>query len=772
MEYGWFGRRLRVALFLALAGVLLAQGVAGADRIPRIMFVGDSWCGFMFGFRSIKKALDDPEFASDGLSRWIETGASTAIMGAKAYEYLWPQRRQDVIDALQALPTVDIVVMTLGGNDFSGSFPVTFPGGYVREVDWYDWYRENHDGDPNNDWPESILHNQFKNDMRQIIQYILGVRPDIKIALCGYDFTCRRVNDRCNGLLTIPEQTGGLVRFEQVKRELAEEFPGRVIYVQTAGLMQHHFGYFTSNEWGTGTSGPWPAPRSLSEVDVPPGVAPLPGDHRNGYTPWPGGDPNWQDPRAAYIDDDIHLVEEGYDVFAKHIVRTIVREWLNYPRALYILPQAPSGNTQQFRVIFSHPVTGVDVTDFSATAAKAVSVQSVTQGSTAEEWVVTVALNGALEAQLQVEDDDTIVRSDDNTLPLGGPGVGNGVYAYNGEWTFTDLLRPADDDFVGSLEYLNTVMEPYIKTFVPDISFAPDRFDVNGNFVMDGGSMQEPYKIPGNAVLESYEFGLIRYCLDHPTIDLSGRGGLKAADVVAAWQNNIVKAQACLGGLGSIADSFLPGLDTLVAGYYTLGDGDSTFFATTLLTLLAAIDNFPVGVTAPDPADFIGFPDLLSRTADADKDGWTNEQEYAYFYPDGIEAYAAAALDPSRQPRRGVGMYEEGEHVRLALLDHPAYDSTFQWYRDGVALAAKSMNAGVNERCLDLFPVTEADAGSYTCVYQVGQGVGVNRVLVNRTYGPIQIRVGATIPAASGLGLLALGGVLAAVATRRARGSR
>ena len=107
-------------------------------------------------------------------------------------------------------------------------------------------------------WPEQALFDQLKSDMQQILQHILAQRPDIRVAVVGYDRTCRKSYQRPG--LTIVRQNQGLLKMEETKRDLCvamaqlPEYAGRVEYIQNMGLIQNKYGYFTSNEWGdTGT---------------------------------------------------------------------------------------------------------------------------------------------------------------------------------------------------------------------------------------------------------------------------------------------------------------------------------------------------------------------------------------------------------------------------------------------------------------------------------------------------------------------------------------
>ena len=153
------------------------------------------------------------------------------------------------------------------------------------------------------------------------------------------------------------------------------------------------------------------------------------------------------------------------------------------------------------------------------------------------------------------------------------------------------------------------------------------------------------------------------------------------------------------------------------------------------------------------------FPTILAKTADADKDGWTNEQEYAYFACEGAGAYAAAACNAAIQPKTGAGTYERDDPARIAMLgagaQSPAWDSTFQWFRNGAPLADDGNINGSATRCLNILAMTPELTGSYTCAYQV-PGTPDPKLRVPATYGPIQVRGVEALAAAGGLGLAAM----------------
>ena len=734
-------RFVRISVLLLAVSLLAPGALADAAPIPRILLVGDSWTGFLLAFRSFRSVM--PEYA--GLDRWVEVGNRTAVMGARAFELHDPAYLATLTDELTRYPNIDVVVMTLGGNDFMRGLPNVLPWNPGRTVSFYDWWRDNTDGNPDNDWDADLLYSRLKADIAFIVDYILAVRPDIRVLILSYDYGARPPKPGHD--YTIEEQHLAFVEMDRRKREIAEERE-RVDFVQNYGMMQYSFGV------------------PDADPPLPPGSVPYPGDAPD-WDPWPGGLPQYLSPLEAYIDQDIHLTEEGYAILARRALDLYVEAWLNYPKALQVLPLGAKSGQQQYRVVFTHAVAGVDAGDFEAfveggKGLKALEVVSVDpETGPAEEYVVTVNTVGVSgEVLLRVLDDDSIVRSDTGA-PLGGPGAGNGVFEFNGVYTFVDIPLPEDEDFEGALLFLYMASQAY-EHLLYGFSFAPDRFDANGNFLLEGNITSEPYIIPGNGLLERYEFMLLQACLERPDLDLSGGGGATYAGVRAAWERNLAQIQYTLGGAGGLADVILPGLDTVLAAYMTMGGFNEKLLVTTLITLLAGIEEFPTNIQLGglDQSLYTYLPQWLSSAGDADGDGFTNEQEYAYFAVDGVEAYIAAALDPGITPKTGAGYHVTGDFIRIAVLDTPKYDSPFQWYRDGAPLSDDGRIVGATTRTLDILHALEEDTGLYTCAYLkpvVMYGVPPQAAV----YGPIDVRVGGAMPAAGIPGLLGAVGLLA-----------
>jgi len=107
---------LRVSVLLLLFSVPVttaAQGYESGMPVPRILLVGDSWAGFPQALKSFDDALQD----YPGLEDYVQLGYRTAIMGATTDDYLvtgLPLIEQELL----RYPTLDIVTISLGGNDF------------------------------------------------------------------------------------------------------------------------------------------------------------------------------------------------------------------------------------------------------------------------------------------------------------------------------------------------------------------------------------------------------------------------------------------------------------------------------------------------------------------------------------------------------------------------------------------------------------------------------------------------------------------------------
>ncbi len=582
------------SLCLTVSLLLLSlSALASPTDVPRILLVGDSWPGFLQIFRCFDTVIQEyPDLAGYG-----QRGHQTTLVGVRASEFNTPEFMDVVLQELNTYPTIDIVHLSLGGNDF------------VMDIDWT----------PSTPQQEvQAFIDMVNTHVETIIDQILAVRPNIRVALCSYDCGDHEMGD------ATPAQMNALwLQFEQSRLAMAQR-KDRVFYVHNLGLMQYHYGI------------------PQADPPIPPYTVPYPGGYPD-YDPMPGGDPNYNSPLEALMDDDLHLTLPGYDILAKRCIDEFYHTWLTWPAVLEVLPQAKNAKDpfETFLVTFSESVTGVDTTDFAADGVPGATIESV-DGAGAT-YTVTVNLNGGTgPATLRVLDDDTII--DANSNPLGGPDADNGGFAHNGPLHYADPALNGDDDFQGAMYSLDRSFMP-AAWMLGGQSFLPENCDANG-----GGVSVSPPGIIGNNMLDDCELGLVYTVLHDPAIDLSATGGLTHAQVLEAWQHNIERMRSDVGGADSRVCVSVPGIDTMLAGFMTLGDSGSTAIPTLLVAAVGAFIEFP-GATVPMAANYICLANKLGPAGDADGDGFTNRQEYDYFFPQGgKDAYIAAALDPNTVP--------------------------------------------------------------------------------------------------------------------------
>lgn len=722
---------------MAILAACLAGACGYADvpaKVPRMLLVGDSWTGFMWGFRSFKEAFEE----RPGLENYVEVGSRTAVMGARAFEF-YP----DVYNYIQAVqeellryPTIDIVTMTLGGNDF------------LRGTDGYSRWDCGMLTEPAR---EQALLTKIAGDIEGIIDAILAVRPDIRVAICGYTF-----GGRDRGGCSIYDQQMGFVHLEEAKKAIADR-KDRVFYVHNFGMMQYYFGTATQD----------------------PGLVTLPGGYPD-YTPFPGGDPSQLVNPVALFDADIHLTRDGYSILANRCIDEFYAQWLAYPKAFEIVPVSNTAGQTVFRVIFSEPVNGVDITDFQAVDDAKAALPVIDAVGVSGGMVFNVIVNSSGAAgmpHLTLADDDSIVDADLN--PLGGPGtgphVGNGDFFVNGVMSFEDPLRPAKEDFYGAMQFLDANADPYYvllaKEGITDMTFAPEDCDLNGGHVT-----LDPISISKNNMLDSLELALITECYDNPSVDLRATGGIWHDRVVEAYDHNFAQMVNDLGGEDGVINTVLYGIPQLLGGYMTLGDDNSL-----ALPLLAGFagqalvgSDWPIVIHYIVPANYILLPEFFGPDGDADGDGWTNRQEYGYFASSGDyaadrAAYVAAALNPAVYPEgleciecvsTGSGLYAVGSTACLAVPDPVGESSTFHWSKVGGDLSARVYNTEC--RWIKIQHLQLSDSGVYQCVYDDGSKA-------EATY-QVTVKVSETVPVAGPFAMaftaLLLGG-LGALRRRR-----
>lgn len=273
---------------------------------PKVLLAGDSWAQYMGD-----DATYSPIFAAYGHADKIlvtetvvpdnnpYTGTAYAISGSEAREWANTETYgyiANMVQALEANPTIETVVLSIGGNDILAA---KSDGGWYKDMDL--------------DVPgsEQILFNTIEANILTIVDAAKAVRPDIEVLLTSYEypnfnvgfFTCwvyacpKRDDlsrDPNNDLITDAELNQMMITVE-TQRQGTVDLEDRLFYDNSIGLMHHVYG----------------------DGNVGPGVLPPP----EGTTPYaPGGNPERPALRENFriTGDPIHLDAEAYEYKMKN----------------------------------------------------------------------------------------------------------------------------------------------------------------------------------------------------------------------------------------------------------------------------------------------------------------------------------------------------------------------------------------------------------------------------------------------------------------------
>ncbi|MCG8458277.1 MAG: hypothetical protein MI919_18525 [Holophagales bacterium] len=160
-------RRPTAAALAALSMLVLAAAPAHAGPATevRVLLVGDSWAEFMWLNRTLRDVFRD-----NGRPDIEEDGSVTTISGSTAAEWAQPARLQSISDQLDALPTVDVVQLSISGNDFLAG---ESGGGWYLGISQPDL---------------EALTGRILADVTTVLDHILAHDPAIRIVISLYDY--------------------------------------------------------------------------------------------------------------------------------------------------------------------------------------------------------------------------------------------------------------------------------------------------------------------------------------------------------------------------------------------------------------------------------------------------------------------------------------------------------------------------------------------------------------------------------------------------------
>ncbi|HOK09665.1 MAG TPA: proprotein convertase P-domain-containing protein [Candidatus Hydrogenedens sp.] len=416
--------------------------------IPRILYVGDSWTYYPWALQdppALRSVLLRPEMVQQLGGRYIEVG-DIALHGATAGDWDTDNLKAEITQKLNEYPTIDIVHISLGGNDIN--------------VGWkyhYSWEQTN-----------AVIDTAIQH-LRNVIQHCLSVRPNVRVAICGYDYlnisegytwgtytnpynpfditiyvaSVEQPTQLALWLWEVPvivfnpqypwlgwttiQQVGEyqrhvndvFIELERRKKDLALSMD-RVAYIHSFGTMQARMG--------------------IPSLGIGQNYSVLPQGPNEGYGNFPAGYRDLFSPRQAMGAnnknelDPIHLNAQGYIYLMENAVAQVYGAWLKdsdppFVDAIQIVSDnPPSGDTVAFQVKFSESVRGVDTGDFRLDVRGDVHGAEILRveggGDLYTVFVSTPSGNGSL--SIDLIDNDTIY--DNVWNPLAGMADGTFIY--------------------------------------------------------------------------------------------------------------------------------------------------------------------------------------------------------------------------------------------------------------------------------------------------------------------------------------------------------
>lgn len=413
---------LRLAITLVLAATLTLSADAATKRI---LVLGDSWAEGVWSSRTIRDHL-----AANGLSAYEEISYEagslrTAFGGTTAALWAEPASLSFITEALNAYPTIDIVHLSIGGNDLLWGWNKTMGTS-----------------------AENALLDNIETNVGIILDHIQSVRSNMKVVICGYDYLNfvesvdpnNSYYDDSNLVMwsilgnPTPTELNTIMRKMEQRKINAVLARTNVEYAHNFGTNQHYNNTYYVPYWSS--SVPYPGQNVTGSN---PSYSPFPGGHSDFPTPPPAMS---KKPDGSI--DPIHLTSTGYSKIVDNCTPYYVN-WLTEPpyvSSILRTGATPTNASQvSFTVAFTDSVTGVNSGDFTVTMAGGVSGASVSgvsgSGSTYTVTVNTGSGSGTI--RLDLIDDDSI----QNTVgtKLGGTGTGNGTYTSGQTYTI-DKQRP------------------------------------------------------------------------------------------------------------------------------------------------------------------------------------------------------------------------------------------------------------------------------------------------------------------------------------------
>jgi len=316
-------------LVAALIGLHLnASAQCTESETRRILTVGDSWSVFMNANSTFNNA-----FRKWGHSdKRYFTNLIISENGSETDDFLQPTKQDEIAAQLAANPSIDVVHISIGGNDVLGDWHVSWTQEQVAE-----------------------LEAEVTVRLTAIFDFIKSVRPGIRIVWSGY---CYPNFGEVIGSMPQSAQSShpfygtwqsmGFPNFLEINTILnsfsatVEAYAvtdPQVDFIYAGGVLQHHYGQAT------------PLP-------VAPG-----GSYAQFEAPLPVGFPEYPTPRAGMgslliFTDAFHLSGGGYAAFIDYQFQKFYQKYFMNDQYILATGGAASGGVSSTGAVTTAPMVG------------------------------------------------------------------------------------------------------------------------------------------------------------------------------------------------------------------------------------------------------------------------------------------------------------------------------------------------------------------------------------------------------------------------------
>ena len=275
-----------LSLFISL--FVAVQSYAQCDETDenRVMLVGDSWAFFM----GVDQTINDVFERWGHSNKTFYTNTTLAENGAETVDFLQANKQTEIEDQLNNRPSIDIVHLSIGGNDVLGSWKTSMTAAQTDSIQ-----------------------TQVRDSIDAVINFIKSVRPNIDVVWSGYCYS--NFQEVIEGQL-IPSAHPFYGTWEDMEfpdnetinqvlngfTDMMESYYAndpQVHVTKATGMMQHTYGQIDPLEVSPfGTYPAFTAPLSEGYVDYP---SPKPSMRNYGITK-----------------DCFHLSIQGYEDFISY----------------------------------------------------------------------------------------------------------------------------------------------------------------------------------------------------------------------------------------------------------------------------------------------------------------------------------------------------------------------------------------------------------------------------------------------------------------------